>query len=1279
VDHEVSNSSKVATQPDSATQPSRTALVVVGMHRSGTSALARMLSLLGAALPEHVLGVQPGNKTGHWEPERLVSLHDEMLGEAGNRWDDWRRFEPAALGPERLAHYKSTIARLIEEEYGDAPLFVLKDPRLCHFVPLYEEILGGMGIAPRYVLPHRNPISVFDSLARRDDMSFAYATLMWLRHVLDAEEATRGKGRVFLAYEDCLDDWRAAAARISAALGLDWPRSADDAGQEIDAYLSRDLQHYAATPADLAADRRIGQSVRDAYGALLALSANDGDAAALETLSRVREEFESAQPAALGLDVDDWRTIAAKTFEEMAVRQNRDRLDREHLQRLVAKYQGEASQHAAAKSDLEAQLAAARHELRAVSAEGESVRRQLLAEKNKLDAQLAAARQEVRAVRAQGESVRRQLLAEKRELETQLAKLRSTTAAQATEMARLSSERAAFKARYEALQTSTSWRVTRPIRAAKRLATDPGGTMAYLRAKRASKRPAQPDAVPSPSAVEVLPAPGNKGKLPGTERLTPTDVEDLRAAFDADFYLERYPDVAASGLAPFEHYMLFGWKEGRDPSPAFSTSYYLQHSPELAKVGINPFVHWVSHGNREWRPALPFHSRLKALGYHPKVSAIVPNYNHARFLEQRIDSILAQTYKNLEILVLDDCSTDDSRVVIERYCEKYPDRIRALFNESNSGNVFRQWHKGIDNTTGELIWICESDDFCEPDFLESLVKNFKDRSVNIAFGRIQFSDQEGNLQQGLDQYREGAEPGIWDAPLTRPARRWFVGGFGVNNVIANVGGCIFRRQSLPESVWDETETYSTLGDWFLYSHLAGGGQIAYEPSAVAYFRQHSGNTSVASFVTPAYYEEHERLMMLLRQRWGVPDETVEAFYHKVAFQYAHHRLEEKLSPLHSYCDKGKLLAENRTWPHFLIAFLGFHPGGGEVFPIDLANELYAQGHLVSMLALDMSEVKQEMLDALDPAIAVYDCAWVQEYGADRFLAEAGISLIHSHMISLEWFFFEKCRIETKVPYVVTLHGSYEASQLSDELLMRIVRGVTHFVYTADKNLEPFRALPVEENLFTKFSNARPVDPRPFPKTREELGIAEDAVIFTLVARGIKRKGWRAAIAALQRLREAHPNRHMHLLLCGEGEEADRQSALHGDDPDITFLGYQSRIHGLYRMSDVAIVPTRFAGESFPFCIIEALQTGTPVIATRVGEIGSMLEGPEGTAGILIDYRRDTDQFIEGLREAMATMLDGSEREKHALSAKAKGETYSMSKVAGDYAALYEDMLAERVH
>src|SRR5262249_10349037 len=151
-------------------------------------------------------------------------------------------------------------------------------------------------------------------------------------------------------------------------------------------------------------------------------------------------------------------------------------------------------------------------------------------------------------------------------------------------------------------------------------------------------------------------------------------------------------------------------------------------------------------------------------------------------------------------------------------------------------------------------------------------------------------------------------------------------------------------------------------------------------------------------------------------------------------------------PLSQYLSKKRLLSAKRDRSHILIAFLGFMPGGGEVFPINLANELHAQGQLVSMIVLDMQNVNSEMRSMLNPAIAVYDSGWVREYGADRFLAEAGVSLINSHNFVLDRFFFETCLLKRKIPYVLTLHGSYEVSDPTFAQISSIARRVTHFVY-----------------------------------------------------------------------------------------------------------------------------------------------------------------------------------------------------------------------------------------
>jgi len=108
-------------------------------------------------------------------------------------------------------------------------------------------------------------------------------------------------------------------------------------------------------------------------------------------------------------------------------------------------------------------------------------------------------------------------------------------------------------------------------------------------------------------------------------------------------------------------------------------------------------------------------------GFRPKVSIIVPNFNHAAFLPERLASIYNQTYTNCEVILLDDCSQDESVSILRDYMERYPEKTISEFNAENSGGVFNQWKKGLGLATGELIWIAESDDFCTLNFLEEVV------------------------------------------------------------------------------------------------------------------------------------------------------------------------------------------------------------------------------------------------------------------------------------------------------------------------------------------------------------------------------------------------------------------------------------------------------------------------------------------------------------------------------------------------------------------------------
>ena len=750
------------------------------------------------------------------------------------------------------------------------------------------------------------------------------------------------------------------------------------------------------------------------------------------------------------------------------------------------------------------------------------------------------------------------------------------------------------------------------------------------------------------------------------------DLAAISGRFDTEFYLAEHPELARQGIDPAIHYLVEGWRLGFDPRADFSTRFYLECNPDIRASGINPFVHYVKFGEAERRETQSYVA-LSRRGFRPRVSVIVPNYNHARFLPQRLASIAAQGYDNIELIVLDDKSTDDSRAVIRATLKKLKLKARLVCNRKNSGNVFAQWRKGLELATGELVWICESDDFCAPDFLETLVPAFADLSVNIAFGRIQFADAEGRPQPGLDAYRESAEPGIWEAPLTRPAREWFDGGFGVNNMIANVGGCLFRRMDLPAEVWETARQFRICGDWYLYLKIAGAGQIAYHPEAVAYFRQHGENTSASNFGEKYYYDENIRILGELVRAWGIAPQTRRRFLGKVEAQYRHFGLERKLGPLGTVWDTGALMRAERERLHVQLHFLGFHTGGGELFPINLANALLEAGHDVSMLASDLSAQNPDMRARLDRRIPVYHSHDISRRGRAGFLEAAGVSVINSHVACCDAFLANSDPAPVERPYVVTLHGSYAGFEDAPPAMLGwILRNVDAWIYTADRNLEFFAGRKFDRSRLVKLPNAMPQDCRPAPFTRAGLGIGAGDVVFTLVARGIKRKGWRAAVAAFRRLREAHGRDDTHLLLIGEGAATEAAQAQADGLAGVHFLGYRSEINGILRLSDCLILPSRFEGESYPLCLIQALQEARPVIATDIGEVRSMLSGAGRPAGILLANQRDSAAYFDALSAAMLEMCDPAQRARYAARAAERGAAFDMGKLVARYEAVYRE-------
>ncbi|QGX96761.1 glycosyltransferase (plasmid) [Roseovarius faecimaris] len=757
-----------------------------------------------------------------------------------------------------------------------------------------------------------------------------------------------------------------------------------------------------------------------------------------------------------------------------------------------------------------------------------------------------------------------------------------------------------------------------------------------------------------------------------------TDIDDISELFDAGYYLKTYPEVAEHDIDPRAHYLLLGWRLGYNPSDWFSTNFYMHRYMDIRRARVIPFLHYCRHGRHENRETRS-HIDIKRAHYQPKVSVIVPNYNHAPFLRDRLSCIAGQSYRNIELIILDDHSSDNSREVITELVREMELDAQLVFNDANAGNVFRQWETGVSLATGELIWICESDDFCELDFLEKLVPAFLDDSVTLAFGRIQFVDKQGRFKEGLDGYREGAESGIWSRRLTRPAAEWFNGGFGVNNVIANVGGCVFRRVALPAAVWDQAKTYRICGDWFLYLHLAGMGQITFEPEAVSYFRQHGRNTSVSNFTKKYYYDEHIRILEAVIARWGISEATRRKFLDKLKIQYERTASDRLFGPFEALYDYDALLAAERTEPHIQFHFLGFQLGGGEIFPINLANALLAKGVNISMLATDLINMNDGVRALLDPRIPVYSGLELAMRGRADFLDAAGVSVIHSHVAASDALLANADMADIERPYVVTLHGSYVGLEEAPKAIVDwILRNVDHWVYLTGRNLEFFEHRPVPSGaVFEKLPNAMPPDPAAPRFSRKSLGIGKTDLVFVLVGRAVPGKGWHIAVEAFRQLPARLNGRKIHLLMVGDGESAAPARALAEGQPNIHFVGYQKEVNGILRLSDCMILPTRFEGESYPLCLVQALQEHVPVIATDIGEISHMMRHEDQLSGLLLDYVEEDDAFVRSLCAAITQMADPDRRAGFAQTAKACAQRYDMARLAMNYLRIYDEVLARR--
>jgi len=216
----------------------------------------------------------------------------------------------------------------------------------------------------------------------------------------------------------------------------------------------------------------------------------------------------------------------------------------------------------------------------------------------------------------------------------------------------------------------------------------------------------------------------------------------------------------------------------------------------------------------------------------PKVSVIIPNYNHAPYLKERIDSVINQTYQDFEVIILDDCSQDNSRSVIEQY-RNNPHVSHIIFNEKNTGNTFIQWERGINLAQGEYIWIAESDDVAEPQFLEQLVYQLMHHpDSSIAFCHSRLIDAQSKTLSEQNS-RNTTQPGL----TTIDESNVFLCHLLIFNYIYNASMVVFRRAAY-DKISPDYKKFRYCGDWHFWASICSLGPVIEVHDMLNCFRQH---------------------------------------------------------------------------------------------------------------------------------------------------------------------------------------------------------------------------------------------------------------------------------------------------------------------------------------------------------------------------------------------------------------------------------------------------------
>lgn len=276
------------------------------------------------------------------------------------------------------------------------------------------------------------------------------------------------------------------------------------------------------------------------------------------------------------------------------------------------------------------------------------------------------------------------------------------------------------------------------------------------------------------------------------------------------------------------------------------------------------------------------------------VSVVIPNYNHAPYLPQRLASVLNQTYTDFEVLLLDDASTDDSVAVFTPLVEHDP-RVRIILNSTNSGSGYRQWNRGIAEATGKYIWIAESDDWADLRLLETLIARLDaDSRMGVAYCQSWRVDEAGQNLGDMRDWTDDLSPERWKSDFmangVEECRRYLC----QKNTILNASGVVFRRDRY-QQIGGVPEHLKLCGDWLFWVRMLEGSDLAFVAEPLNYFRLVNQSVTQKTKRDGTNAEESYQVAQYIAGSVGIDPSVYDSVCEKMFYVWTHPVLKQDVS------------------------------------------------------------------------------------------------------------------------------------------------------------------------------------------------------------------------------------------------------------------------------------------------------------------------------------------------------------------------------------------------